>query len=405
MKALKKFYIRTFQKLLYICCFFLPFREPVIIKGTNSFDDLALKLKLLKRNKVLIVTDKGLHNIKMDVIISDALEKENISYEYFYNINPNPSIDSVEEGVNLYLSSNCDCIIVIGGGSAIDAAKVIGARVTNINTSIKQMKGLLKVKHKLPLLIAIPTTAGTGSETTIAAVITSTQTKEKFPIESCKLIPHYAILNPSLLVNLPPHITSTTGMDALTHAIEAYIGKGNTKKTKQSALQAVQLIFTNLQLSYNEPKNLVAREKMQIASYHAGLAFTRAYVGYVHAIAHTLGGFYNIPHGLANAVILPLVLKEYGKSAHSKLADLYDCVVLNSSKSKEEKANEFIDMIIKLNKDLNIKNTFKDMIKDSDIDLLIKHAIKEAIPLYPTPELWDYSKFEKIYKMLQKNDD
>lgn len=405
MNTFKKFCIRTFQKLLYICCFFMPFKEPIIIKGTHSLDDLALKLKLLKRKKVLIVTDKGLHNIKMDQIIIDSLNKENIPYECFYNINPNPSIESVEEGVNIYLENKCDSIIVIGGGSAIDAAKVIGARVKNLNTPISKMKGLLKIKKKLPLLIAIPTTAGTGSETTIAAVITSTKTKEKFPIESCKLIPHYAILNPSLLVNLPPHITSTTGMDALTHAIEAYIGKANTSKTKQSALLAVQLVFDNLYTSYIEPKNIKVRENMQIASYHAGLAFTRAYVGYVHAIAHTLGGFYNVPHGLANAIILPMVLKEYGKSIHKKLAELYDCVVLNSTLSVSEKAQEFIKMIEKLNDDLNIKNTFSYLIKDNDIEILIKHAIEESIPLYPTPELWDYHKFKKIYKQLQKNDD
>lgn len=402
MNIIKKVFIRTYQKVLYIASYFLPFKEPIIIKGENSFTDLAIKLKFYKKDNVLLVSDETLHNLKLDENLINVLKKENINFTSYYNINPNPSIDEVEQGVILYKQNNCNAIIAIGGGSVMDAAKIIGARVSNNKTPINKMKGLLKIRKRLPMLIAIPTTAGTGSEVTVAAVITNKESKEKFPIEDCKLIPTLAILNPSLLVNLPPHITSTTGMDALTHAIEAYIGLANTKKTKQAAITAIQLIFNNLYESYVNPSNMLAREKMQVASYFAGVAFTRAYVGYVHALAHTLGGQYNVAHGLANAIILPIVLKEYGDSVTNKLAELYDYVIVNSPLSKKEKANKFIEMIEELNNKMNIKNNFKEIIKEEDIDSLAKKAYKEAIPLYPTPTLWDLNKFKEMYYKIKK---
>ena len=402
MYYIKVFFIRLYQKIMYLASFFLNFKEPIIIKGQNCFNDLAIILDHFNKRKVLVVTDKVLHELEMDKKITEVFDYQGFSYALYYDISANPSIKQVEEGVKVYKDNKCDCIIVIGGGSAIDAAKVIGARVTNPKKSVKKMKGLLKITHKLPIIMAIPTTAGTGSEATIAAVISNKETKEKFPIEDCKLIPQFAILNPTLLVNLPSHITSTTGMDALTHAIEAYIGKANTKKTSQSAILATQLIFKYLKYSYDNPTDLVAREKMQIASYHAGVAFTRAYVGYVHAIAHTLGGFYNVPHGLANAIILPIVLRQYGKKVYKPLARLYECVTLDTSMSNKEKALKFIEMIEELNKSLNIPTSLKDVINDKDIPIMIKRAMKEAIPLYPTPTIWKYKDFEKIFKILQK---
>ena len=337
----------------------------------------------------------------MDKLVYDEFTNNGIDYTLFYNITANPTVAQVEDGLKVYKDNNCDSIVVIGGGSAMDAAKIIGARVTN-NKSINKMKGLLKITHKLPLLIAIPTTAGTGSETTLAAVISNPETKEKFPIEDPHITPKYTILNPKLLVKLPPHITSTTGMDALTHAVEAYIGKANTKKTKQKAINAVKLTFANLQNSYNQPDNLTYRENMQVAAFDAGVAFTRAYVGYVHAIAHTLGGVYHVPHGLANAIVLPYVLKEFGCSAHKKLAELYDCVVKDSSLSIKEKATTFIEMIEDLNYQLNIPNNLKEIIKEEDIDFMVEKAYKEAIPLYPTPTLWSKETFKKIFVQLSK---
>lgn len=401
MNIFKRFSIRFYQKIMYIASYLLKFKEPVIIKGNNSFDNMAKLIKNYNKRKVFLVTDENLHKLKFDELIINALKENDIEYSLYYHFMANPTIMQVEQGLLVYQNDNCDCIVVLGGGSAMDGAKVIGARVTNQKTSIHKMKGLFKLKHKLPLLIAIPTTAGTGSETTIAAVISNNETKEKFAIEDLKLIPDYAILNPSLLINLPSNITSTTGMDALTHAIEAYIGNSNTKKTKKYAIEAIQLIFKYLYLSYENPIDLVYREKMQLASYYAGIAFTRAYVGYVHAIAHTLGGFYKISHGLANAVILPIVLKEYGKSVEDKLSEIYDLLYLSNDLNKTQKSNKIIEGIINLNKKMNISTNFKGIIQDKDIPLMVKRAMDESIPLYPTPELWDKNKFEKIFKILQ----
>lgn len=403
MNIFKKILIRTYQKILYLATFFLNFKEPKIIKGENAFSSLCNLLISKNVNHVFLVTDTTLHKLNMDKLLYDEFIKNNINYSLYYNFEANPTINQVNEGLKAYKENNCDCIVVIGGGSAIDGAKAIGALATNKNKSIEKMKGLLKVTHKLPLFIAIPTTAGTGSETTLAAVISNPITKDKFPIEDPHLIPHYAVLNPNLLVNLPSQITSTTGMDALTHAIEAYIGKANTKKTKIAAINAIKNIFAYLKLSYDNPKDLLYREKMQIAAYDAGVAFTRAYVGYVHAIAHTLGGFYHIPHGLANAIILPIVLKEYGSSIYNKLAYLYDLIINNNLASNKEKAEKFIELIEKLNSDLNITNNFSTLIKDDDIKLMVNKAYKEAIPLYPTPILWNKDKFYKIFKILQNN--
>ena len=401
MNKFKQLLIRTYQKILYLATFFLGIKEPKIIKGENSFVELCNLLKEKGKKKVLLVTDAGLHSLNMDKLVYDEFINQGLDYALFFDITANPTVDQVEEGLKVYKENNCDSIVVIGGGSAMDAAKIIGARATN-NKPVNKMKGLLKITHKLPLLIAIPTTAGTGSETTLAAVISNPNTKEKFPIEDPHITPKYTILNPKLLVKLPPHITSTTGMDALTHAVEAYIGKANTKKTKQKALNAVKLTFKNLQLSYEQPENLTYRENMQVAAFDAGVAFTRAYVGYVHAIAHTLGGVYHVPHGLANAIVLPYVLKEFGKSAHKKLAELYDIVVENSSASIEDKANTFIAMIEDLNYQLNIPSNLADTIKEEDIDFMVNKAYQEAIPLYPTPTLWTKETFKKIFIQLSE---
>ena len=197
------------------------------------------------------------------------------------------------------------------------------------------------------------------------------------------------MLDPELTLGLPPHITSTTGMDALTHAVEAYIGRSNTKTTEKYAEDATKLIFENLETAYKDGKNVAARENMLIASFYAGMAFTRAYVGYVHAIAHNLGGIYGTPHGLANAVILPYVLEYFGESAYERLAKLADVAgITNQSQSNEEKAKLFIAKIKEMNKNMNIPEHF-DFIEDKDIPTLIERALKEGNPLYPVPKIMD----------------
>ena len=262
------------------------------------------------------------------------------------------------------------------------------------------MKGILKVHKRLPLLIAVPTTAGTGSETTLAAVIVDSETRYKYAINDFPLIPRYAVLDPKVTLSLPPFITATTGMDALTHAVEAYIGNSTTPGTRKNALDAVQLIFNNLDTAYTDGTNKEARQNMLRASYFAGCAFTKSYVGYVHAVAHSLGGQYNVPHGLANAILLPHVLESYGKTIYKKLAALSVAAGIATCETPvEEAALRFIQAIKDMKTRFGIGDTIPQ-IREEDIPKLSHYADKEANPLYPVPILMDAHELEKFYYML-----
>ena len=399
MNIFKTAYCRIYQKAMKFASNFLNFRAPVLLKGEDSLLKIKDILNENKKQSVLLVSDAFLSFTDYFQELVEDLEKSNIKVSIFNKVIPNPTIGNIEEGLNIYKENKCDAIIAYGGGSPIDCAKGIAARATNPKRPLPKMKGLLKVKHKPAFLIAIPTTAGTGSEATVAAVISNAKTHEKYAINDPKLIPLYAVLDPKLLVSLPGKVTSTTGMDALTHAVEAYIGGSNTKATRKEAKEAVLLIKNNLLKSYQNPTDLEARNNMQIASYKAGLAFTRAYVGYVHAIAHTLGGMYGVPHGLANAVILPHVLRKFGSSCYTRLAELADYISLtDKDKTKKEKAEAFIDFIDELNAQMNIPNKIENVIQEKDLPIMVKRAIKEANPLYPVPDLWDEKDFLEIFK-------
>lgn len=394
-------YARTYQSIMWVATHFLRFPEPELYSGENSIKNIPSLLCKNNKKKPLIVTDQGLYKLGLHQKIVDELKNANIEYEIFFDVVANPTVDNVEQGLNIYNSKNCDCLIALGGGSAMDASKTIGGRVVRKNKQVNDLKGLLHVRKKLPFMIAIPTTAGTGSEVTAAAVIVDKKNNDKYAITDPILIPKVAILDPTFLVGLPKHISSTTGMDALTHAVEAYIGHSNTRKTKKYAVEAIQLIFEYLVKSVENPTNTLYREKMQIASYKAGLAFTRAYVGTVHALAHSLGGKYNIPHGLANSLILPIVLKAYGNKAEKKLAKLAKYISINC-RNRNELALSFITEIENLNQKLEITNSFGNLIKDEDIPFLVEHAYKETVPLYPVPKILNKVELAVIYKILQK---
>ncbi|MDR2648046.1 MAG: iron-containing alcohol dehydrogenase [Oscillospiraceae bacterium] len=385
--SLYAFYCRAFQKALKLATIFLDWNGPELLKGAGSVKELPKLIKSHGLQKVLVVTDPGLMKIGLPAPLLQGLENQGIAAAVYDQTNPNPTIQNIEQARALYVAQNCQGIIAFGGGSPMDCAKGVGARLVRPKKTIPQLRGLLKVIKKLPPFYAIPTTAGTGSETTIAAVVSNPETHEKYPINDPVLRPRYAVLDPELTIGLPPHITSTTGMDALTHAVEAYIGKSNTRDTAQKSLDATRLIFANLEAAYKNGKNLAARDAMLLASFYAGVAFTRAYVGYVHAIAHNLGGMYNVPHGLANAIILPYVLDYYGESAHARLADLADAAGITSpNDSAAGKAKAFIAEIRAMNERMGIPTGF-DCIQESDIPTIASRALKEANPLYPVPKL------------------
>lgn len=345
----------------------------------------------------LVVCDKAaLERHALDKFFNNAVGK--VDCAVYDGVLPNPTVKLVEEGLAVYLDNKCDGIVAFGGGSAMDCAKAIGARVVRHKKTVNQMKGLLKVGRKLPPFFAVPTTAGTGSECTVCAVITDGDTRDKYAINDFALIPHYAVVDPVLTVGLPPFLTATTGMDALTHAVEAYIGRENTAETRKNAEEAVKLIFDNLLIATTDGKNLQARQNMQRAAYLAGLAFTRAYVGYVHALAHAVGGTYNTAHGLANAVLLPRVLEAYGKSAYKKLAKLARIThVAATEDDNATAAKKFIAALDELNRKTGIPDKLVDLKRD-DIAALARHADKEANPLYPVPKEMNATELAEIYK-------
>ena len=397
---IKKCWYRICQKVLMLGMCFMDWSEPTLLEGDGAVLELPKFVKDKGVNKVLVVTDKGLMGLHLLDPMFEELKKQGIEYVVFDDVKPNPTIPNIEACKDAYINNKCEGIIAFGGGSPMDCAKAAAARVVKPKQSVRQMRGYLKIHKKLPPFFAVPTTAGTGSETTLAAVVTDPETHEKNAICDTSLRPKYAVLDPSLIVGLPPHITSTTGMDALTHAVEAYIGKSNVKSTIRYAEEATKLIHDNLYKTYVNGKDIEARKNMLKGSFLAGSAFTRAFVGYVHAIAHNLGGMYNTPHGLANAVILPHVLEWYGMAAYPRLAKLADIIgITNENMSVEEKGRAFVEEIKKMNEKMNIPKKF-DFIKEEDIPTLVKRALKEGNPGYPVPKIMNEKECEKVIRSI-----
>lgn len=399
MNIFKRAYCRVYQTAFHLVLPFLPYREPKIF---NSVDELPNLLRTKGYLCVLLVTDESLRKFGVTAHLEDVLKENGIDCIIYDKTNPNPTVKNVEEALQMYIENNCKALIAFGGGSSIDCAKGVGARYAYPKKSMSQLKGTLKVRKKIPPLIAIPTTAGTGSEVTVAAVITDSESKHKYAMNSFPLIPSYAVLDPKVTFTLPKGLTATTGMDALTHAVEAYIGRSTTRETRKKALEAVSLIYANIKNAYEDGKNYEARSNMLKASYLAGVAFTKSYVGYIHAVAHSLGGQYNIAHGLANAVIMPYVLDAYGKKAYKKLYKLgLAAGIIDSNDSIEVGAKKFIQSIRDLNEYMGIPKTLSG-INEKDIEMMADHADKEANPLYPVPKLMNRKELEKIYYLISK---
>lgn len=394
MNKIKKIYCRTFQMGLKIALPFLPYRKPEVIGSVKAIPEIIRKRRC---SHVLIITDAGIRALGLTRRLEKVLTQNSITFCIYDKTVANPTTANVAEALEMYYTNNCNAIIGFGGGSSMDCAKAVGARIAKPKQSLARMKGILKVHKKLPLLIAVPTTAGTGSETTLAAVITDAETRYKYAINDFPLIPRYAVLDPRVTLSLPPSITSATGMDALTHAVEAYIGRSTTYGTRKDALLAVKLIFENIDKAYSDGSSIDARRNMLHASFYAGCAFTKSYVGYVHAVAHSLGGEYNVPHGLANAILLPFVLEAYGPCIHKKLHHLSVAAGISAKDTPyDTAAREFIDAIKDMKKRFGIGDTVSE-IREEDIPKLSHYADKEANPLYPVPVLMDAEELKQFY--------
>ena len=388
-------FCRVYQFAFHLALPALPYREP---EKLANITDVPLLLQQKKLQSVLLVTDRGLRGAKATAHLEGALCQAGIRCAVYDGTCANPTVHNVEAAVKLYQEQGCQGLIAFGGGSSMDCAKAVGARIAYPHKTLGQLKGLLRVLRRVPVLIAIPTTAGTGSEVTITAVITDSEKKHKYTMNDFTLIPRYAVLDPSVTYTLPPQLTATTGMDALTHAVEAFIGNSTSIQTRRLSLEAVRLIFANLELAYQEGTNRKARENMLQAAYLAGIAFSKSYVGYIHAVAHSLGGQYNTPHGLANAVLMPIVLEAYGKAAHRKLHALGVAAgVCVEADDHAKGAKAFIQAIREMNRRMQIPEKLPG-IRQMDIPQMARHAAKEANPLYPVPVLMCARELERFYE-------
>lgn len=395
MNFAKKIYCRSVQTCLRAALPILPYRDPEILSGIEELPALLHRQKI---GSVLLVTDPGVRTCGLTLSLERLLRESAIHCVIYDQTVANPTDENVEQARQLYLSERCQALIGFGGGSSIDCAKAVGARIAKPGQPLRKMEGVLRVHHRLPPLIAIPTTSGTGSEVTLAAVITDSKTHHKYPITDFSLIPRYAVLDPEITRSLPRHLTACTAMDALTHAVEAYIGKSTTKQTRADAEEAVRLIFSNLDSAYQNGADMDARRNLLQAAYLAGRAFSKSYVGYVHAVAHSLSGKYNLPHGYANAVLLPKVLSAYGECIYDKLARL---AVIAGIAEKDEQtaaaAQAFIRAVFAMNHRFGLPETFKEL-KRSDIPELARTADREGNPLYPVPVLMDAQELETLYE-------
>ncbi len=364
----------------------LPIPQPTLLVGPGASARLGQAIGAFGHRKILVVTDGLIAGLGLMKSFLDALQAGGTAVLVYDEITPDAPIPLIEKGIDLYRRKGCDAIVAFGGGSVMDAAKTIGLAAAN-NKHPRKLVGYFKGLHAPPPLYAVPTTAGTGSEVTVAAVISDPAHERKLVIADTRIVPQMAALDPLLMAGLPPAVTAATGMDALTHAVEAYLGEWSTEFTDRMALSAVAMIFENLPRAYDRGDDLVAREQMALASTYAGMAFTRANVGNVHAIAHQLGGKYHTPHGLANAIMLPHVLRFSASATVGRLATLaLRARVGRTGDSREELARKFLDSVDTLSRTVGIPRTL-EALREADIPALAKAACHEADANYPVPRV------------------
>ncbi len=373
----------------------MPLRWPRVFEGEQPSLELCRYMVSKGSKRVMIVTSKTPVRTGLVQPLIDELEKHGVKVVVYDETRPDPTIAQIEEAVLILKENQCDSVLTLGGGSCIDAAKVIAARGKN-KKSIKKMTGLFKVTRGMLPLYAIPTTAGTGSEVTIGAVVTDPESQRKLPIADPRMMPYGAALDGSLMLTLPPSITAPTGMDALTHAVEAYVSKNAMKRTDKFAVEATQLIMANLETAVADGSNLQARQNMARASYLAGKAFTQVGVGYVHAIAHNFGALYHVPHGRANAIIMPYVLEYSLPECEKRLAKLGRLSgVSDPDASRADQARQFIAKIRELNRKFDIPEKL-DLLKAEDIPRIARAAREEARFTYAVPRYMDRRACENL---------
>ncbi len=400
---IEKRYCRVFQLVMKYGMNIMPWNTPKILEGCGAVKQLPALVKMKGYHTVLVVTGNASVRLHLVDPLLEELEQAGVRAILFSGVRPDPTDINVEDGAALYKKHHCKAIIAFGGGSAMDCAKGIAARIARPHKSIMQLQGLMKVLLPAPDIFAVPTSSGTGSETTIAAVITCQKDHHKASITDPRLMPVCAVLDPGLTVTMPPRLTAASGMDALCHAVEAYTNDTyNTDLERDLCRKAVKLIYDNLYQAYLDGSNLEARQNMQKAAFYAGRAFTRGSVGYVHALGHPFGSLYGVSHGVAMAMLLPLVMRAYGSAVYEKLADLCDvCGIAADEQTKAAKAEAFISWIEDMNTKMEIPK-YPDMLKNEHLDQMAHWAHQEANPLYPTPVTWTRDEMRAFLVKLQE---
>jgi alcohol dehydrogenase class IV len=398
-RVLKEFLHRLQLRVLELLIRLTGGRRPILLSGPGSAVQLCQTMAELGARRVLIVTDGVLAKIGIVAPLAGALEAAGASVVVYDGVEPDPTHAQIETGVALGRQNRCDAVLAVGGGSPMDAAKVIAACLAN-DCRVADLIGNFKVKQPPLPIYAVPTTAGTGSEVTAVAVVTDTVARTKTPVVDGKLVPVMAAIDASLMTGLPPAVTAATGMDALTHAVESYISQFANDDTKPLSVAAVKLIFQNLEKACTQGGDLAARQAMALASTWAGFAFTRASVGYVHAIAHNLGGIYHTPHGLANAIVLPHVLDFSRDAAAERLAELAAAIgAADPAQPVQARAQHFIDRVVALARTVGIPEKLAAL-RAEDIPEIARRALAEAQGFYPVPRFMVQSDCEALLTKL-----
>ncbi|ROQ93423.1 iron-containing alcohol dehydrogenase [Desulfosoma caldarium] len=360
--------------------FFIP---TVTLMGIGAHKEIGKQIKVLGGKKPFLCTDKGIvHAGVADQIIKILKEDAGLEVVVFDETVPNPTDVNVHDGLKVFQQNGCDSIISLGGGSSHDCAKGIGLVATN-GGHIRDYEGIDKSSKAMPPFIAVNTTAGTASEMTRFCIITNTDTKVKMAIVDWRVTPNVAINDPLLMMGMPPALTAATGMDALTHAVEAYVSTIATPVTDACALKAIELIAENLRAAVANGNDVEARDKMAYAEYLAGMAFNNASLGHVHAMAHQLGGFYDLPHGVCNAILLPHVERFNMIAKMERFADIAAAMGENiaglSTRCAAEKA---LEAIVTLSQDVGIPRGLRELgVQEKDIPIMAQNAQKDACGL------------------------
>ncbi|OME55943.1 lactaldehyde reductase [Paenibacillus odorifer] len=361
------------------------------IMGKGCLQEIGPYIQELKLKKALVVTDKFLMKSGIAGKLLAVLDEAGIEYAIYDEVKPNPTCKNVHDGVDYLKSQNCDYLISIGGGSPQDTAKAIGIIATN-GGHIKEYEGVHKSKHKSLPIVAVNTTAGTSAEVTINYVITDEDRKVKMVMVDKNSLATISVNDPELMIDKPAALTAATGMDALTHAIEALVTPGAYPVTDATALAAVELIFANLARTVKNGHDIEAREQMVYAIFLGGLAFNNAGLGYVHAMAHQLGGVYDLPHGVCNAMLLPFVEEENAKYVPEKFRSIAKAIGLNIENQTDKQCADFVIESIKaLSKEVGIPAKLSELgVEEVDLDLLAENSMKDACapgnPFIPTKE-------------------